>query len=158
MIERCQKLEPFLLNKPWMKLTMSLMKVVLLTQYSKFLEDKVDFRPWKLAPKTKSSRFLKALNQTVLQDIKKPFEDVHLDAKVYRISSASQWDSTTVIMLLLTIWTRVHLMSILIGCVMVSKHAMYKIWRKTCMIFYVRVGKKFTLENVWENNNKYNFY
>ena len=36
-----------------------------------------------LAPKTKNSRFLKAFNQTVLQGIKKSFEVVHLDAKVY---------------------------------------------------------------------------
>ena len=56
-------------------------------------------RPWKLALKTKNSRFLKALNQTVLQYIRKSFEDVHLDEKIYLISSASLWNSTTVITL-----------------------------------------------------------
>ena len=43
-----------------------------------------------------------ALNQKVLKDIKKSFEDVHLLAKIYWISPYSQLNSTTVIMLLLT--------------------------------------------------------
>ena len=41
-----------------------------------------------------------ALNQTVLQDIKKTYEDVHLDVKIYWISPASLWNSTTVITLI----------------------------------------------------------
>ena len=76
-----------------MKLTMSLIKVVLLTQFS---NKKQNFRKIKLIldlenwqQKRKNSRFLKALNQTVLQDIKKSFEDVHLNVKVYQISPAS---------------------------------------------------------------------
>ena len=56
-----------------------------------------------MAPKIKKCCFLTALNQKVLQDIKKSFEDVHLDAKIYWISPASLWNSTTVIMLICTI-------------------------------------------------------
>ena len=41
-----------------------------------------------------------AFNQTVLRDIKKSFEDVHLVVKIYWIPPASQWNSTTVITLL----------------------------------------------------------
>ena len=63
------------------------------------MEDKVDFRPWKLALKIEKCCFLTALNQKVLQGIKKSLEDVHLDAKIYWILPASLWNSTTVIML-----------------------------------------------------------
>ena len=34
-------------------------------------------------PKLKNAIFLTALDQKVLQDIKKSIEDVHLDAKIY---------------------------------------------------------------------------
>ena len=44
-----------------------------------------------------------ALNQIVLQDIKKSLKDVHLDAKIYWILPASLWNSTTAIALLLGI-------------------------------------------------------
>ena len=43
--------------------------------------------------------FLTALNQVVLQGIKKSFEGAHLDAKMYWISSATPWNSITVITL-----------------------------------------------------------
>ena len=69
---------------------------------NKFQDDKVDSIPWKVASKTKNSLLLTALNQMVLKDIKKSFEDVHLDAKIYWVSPASLWFSTTVIMLVLT--------------------------------------------------------
>ena len=38
-----------------------------------------------------------ALNQTVLQDIKKSLKDVYKDVKIYWILPASLWNSTTVI-------------------------------------------------------------
>ena len=60
-------------------------------------DDKVDIRPWNLARKTKNNYFLTAFNQKVLKDIKKSFMDVHLDAKIFWISPASLWNSTTVI-------------------------------------------------------------
>ena len=72
----------------------------MLQKENKFQEDRVDFRPWKLALKTKNSCFLTALNQNILQDVKKSFDDVHLDAKFYFISPTSQWNSTTVIAIL----------------------------------------------------------
>ena len=37
----------------------------------------------KLAAKIEKCCFLTALNQKVLQDIKKSLEDIHLDAKIY---------------------------------------------------------------------------
>ena len=43
-----------------------------------------------------------AHNQTMLQDIKKSFEDVHLDLKIYQISYVSLLNSITVIMLVFT--------------------------------------------------------
>ena len=43
--------------------------------------------------------FLMALNQIVLQDTKKSFEHVYMDAKIYWFPPASPWDSTTVITL-----------------------------------------------------------
>ena len=70
-----------------MELTMPLIKVVHLIQYSNqktaFKEHKVDLRPWKLVKKTKTVHHLTTLDQKVLQDIKKSFEDAHLDAKIY---------------------------------------------------------------------------
>ena len=45
-----------------------------------------------------------ALNQTFLQDIKKSFEDVHLDVKIYWIPPASLWNPTTIITLMSTLW------------------------------------------------------
>ena len=42
----------------------------------------------KLASMTKNSCFLAAFNQKVVQDIKKSFQIVHLDAKAYQISPA----------------------------------------------------------------------
>jgi len=48
------------------------------------------------------SRILMALNEKVLQDIKmkKIFENVYFNAKIYWISSALLWNSTTVITLM----------------------------------------------------------
>ena len=43
--------------------------------------------------------FLIIYNQKVGNYIKKSFEDVHLDVKIYQISPASQWNSTTAITL-----------------------------------------------------------
>ena len=40
------------------------------------------------------------LNQIVLRGIKKSFEDLHLDAKIYWISPTSLWNSTTITMLI----------------------------------------------------------
>ena len=42
-----------------------------------------------------------ALNQTVLQGIKKSYEDIHLYVKIYWILPATRWKSTTVITLVL---------------------------------------------------------
>ena len=39
---------------------------------------------------------LTALNQKLLQDIKKFFEDVHFDVKIYWISPATLWNSMTI--------------------------------------------------------------
>ena len=67
---------------------MSLIKVVYLIQCSKrnkFQNDEDDFRPGKSVPKIEKWCFLKAPNQKVLQDIKKSFEDGHLDVKIYLI-------------------------------------------------------------------------
>ena len=52
-------------------------------------KDVVFFENWKLT----------ALNQVVLHDIKKSFEEAHLHAKSYYISSATLRNSTTVITL-----------------------------------------------------------
>ena len=49
----------------------------------------------------KGTCFLIAFNQKYLQGIKKIFEDVHLDAKIYQISSATLWNFTIVITLML---------------------------------------------------------
>ena len=49
--------------------------------------------------KTEIIPFLTALSQFVLQGIKKSIKEAHLDAKIYWISSATLWDSTTVITL-----------------------------------------------------------
>ena len=54
-----------------MKLTKSLIKVVHLIQYSN------------MVLKIEKCCFLTALNQKVLQGIKKSLEDVRLDAKIY---------------------------------------------------------------------------
>ena len=43
----------------------------------------------KIVLKTENTQFLTALNQVVLQDIKKSFEEAHLVAKIYWISSAT---------------------------------------------------------------------
>ena len=40
-----------------------------------------------------------ALSQLTLQDIKKSFEDVHLDVKIFQISPALQENSSTLITL-----------------------------------------------------------
>ena len=53
----------------------------------------------KLSLKTENTQFLTALYQVVLQDIKKSFEEAHLDAKIYWISSATPWNSTIFITL-----------------------------------------------------------
>ena len=70
-----------------MKLTKPLIKIVLLTQYSNkkknFSKIELILDPENWQKKQKNSQYLKALNQTVLQDIKKSFEDVHLDAKFF---------------------------------------------------------------------------
>ena len=39
--------------------------------------------------KTENAQFLKALNQVVLENIKKSLEEAHLDAKIYLILSAT---------------------------------------------------------------------
>ena len=44
-----------------------------------------------------------ALKQFVSQDIKKPFKDTHLNAKVYSILSSTLWNSTIVITLMFTL-------------------------------------------------------
>ena len=53
--------------------------------------------------KTKNTQSLTVFNQVVTQDIKKSFEEAHLDAKMYWISTATLWNSTTVTTLLLTL-------------------------------------------------------
>ena len=57
-----------------------------------------------MALKTKNSCILTALNQNVLRSIKKSFDDVLLDAKIYRILPASPQNSTTVIMLVVALF------------------------------------------------------
>ena len=37
----------------------------------------------RLQGKTKNSQYLKALNQVFLQNVKNPFREAHLDAKIY---------------------------------------------------------------------------
>ena len=51
--------------------------------------------------KTENGQFLTVLNQVVLQDIKTFFEDAHLNAQFYWISSVTMWNFTTVITLML---------------------------------------------------------
>ena len=64
-------------------------KVVFLIHYfnkKKIQEDKIDYRFLELAMKTKNTCIATALNHNVLQSIKKSFDDIHLDSKVYQIS------------------------------------------------------------------------
>ena len=56
----------------------------------------------KLTLRTVNIYFLNGLNQVVLQDIKKSFEEAHLDARVYWISHNTLWNSTTVITQIVT--------------------------------------------------------
>ena len=49
--------------------------------------------------KSENALLLTTRNQVVLQGTNKSFQDVHLNAKVYWISTASQWNSTTVVIL-----------------------------------------------------------
>ena len=49
--------------------------------------------------KTEIIPFLTVLNQVVLQNVKKSFEEAHFDAKIYWISSATPWNSIIVITL-----------------------------------------------------------
>ena len=51
--------------------------------------------------KTENTQFLTALNQFVLGNMKKSFKEAHLDAKIYWISSATPWNSTIIITLLI---------------------------------------------------------
>ena len=50
---------------------------------------------WKLVLQTKFSNLLTTLSRKVIQNIKKFFEDVHLETKIYFKSSATVWNSTT---------------------------------------------------------------
>ncbi len=48
-----------------------------------FREDSVDIWPRKLTLNSENAQFLTTLTQTVLQDIKKSFEYVYWDVKIY---------------------------------------------------------------------------
>ena len=69
------------------KLTMSLIKVVLLIQYSNQKTNcrkvKLILSIKKLATKSENSYFLTALNHKVLRNIKRFLEIVHLDTKIF---------------------------------------------------------------------------
>ena len=54
--------------------------------------------------KSENALLLTTRNQVVLQGTNKSFQDVHLNAKVYWISTASLWNSTTVVILVFTIF------------------------------------------------------
>ena len=54
--------------------------------------------------KSENALFLMARNQTLLQDTNKCFQDVHLWPKNYWISPDSLWNSTTVVILVFTIF------------------------------------------------------
>ena len=61
---------------------------------------------------TENTQFFDILNQVVLKDIKKSFEEAHLDAKIYWISSATLWNSTTVT----TLMCNSSKLTVMIGC------------------------------------------
>ena len=73
-----------------MKETVLLIKVVHPIQYSNnFRKINLILDPENWHRMLKNAVFLTALNQKVLQGIKKSLEDVGLDAKIYWISTAS---------------------------------------------------------------------
>ena len=62
---------------------------IILSKENKLQEDENNFRLCKLALKTENSCFLTSLIQKFLRGIKKSFEDVHFDTKLYWISTTS---------------------------------------------------------------------
>ncbi len=57
--------------------------ILIFRKENSFREDWVDIWPRKLTLNSENAQFLMTLPQTVLQDIKKSFEYVHWDVKIY---------------------------------------------------------------------------
>ena len=111
-----------------MKLTMSLIKVVILIQWcNKKTNDCIlDHEKW--------HQKLTAINQNVLKDIKKSYENIHFVAKLYFIEFHMSCHSTTVY----TLKQKVPIILTLIDTLEVSKQSLIKM-NKSCFckkIFY----------------------